>query len=103
MHFSDSVLRTPLRSVPVGIRFQIRLKHRLEYQLSGSLHDSIPDTRNAEFSHASSVRLRDLHPPHRLRLNRSRSTTVPVWLASVVSETLAIRGRSSHPRQGFLC
>src|SRR3954453_4357002 len=65
MHSSDSVLRTPLRSVAESIRFQIRLEDRLDYQLGGSLHDSIPYTRNTERPFPAPGP-GYLPPPHRL-------------------------------------
>ena len=65
MYSSDSVLRTPLRSVAESIRFQIRLEDRLDHQLSGSLNDSVLDTRNTERPFAATG-LGYLHPPHRL-------------------------------------
>src|SRR5215472_10301254 len=46
------------RPVPLALQ---HLHHRL-------LNESIQHRRNAEFPHASSVRLGDFHPPHRLRL-----------------------------------
>src|SRR5712691_4811326 len=65
MHFPDGVLRTPLRSVTVGIRFQIRLENWLDHQLGGGLHHSIPDSRNSERPFPAPG-LWDHHPPDRL-------------------------------------
>src|SRR5712664_406369 len=67
MHFPDGVLRTPLRSVTVGIRFQFRLEDRLDHQLGGGLHHSVPYRRNAERPFPAPG-LWDHYPPHRLWL-----------------------------------
>ena len=77
MHFLDCVLRAPLRPVPIGIGFEIRLAggrvettlDRLDQQFCGGLHYPVPNSRNSERPLAASG-LRDHHPPHRLWLVR---------------------------------
>src|SRR5437667_3930199 len=65
MHFPDSIMRAPLRSVTIGTRFQIRLEDRLNQQFSGALNHSVPNSGNSEWALAAPG-LGDHHPSHRL-------------------------------------
>ena len=62
----DRVLGPTLRSIAIGLRFEISLEDRLNHQLGGGLDHAIPDCRDTEGSLTTS-RLGDHHPPHRLR------------------------------------
>src|SRR5437879_10580927 len=53
MHFPDSIMRAPLRSVTIGTRFQIRLEDRLNQQFSGALNHSVPNSGNSEWALAA--------------------------------------------------
>jgi len=46
---SRSILRAPFRSIALGIRIKVRLKDRLQQQLGGCLHHSVPNSRDGGF------------------------------------------------------
>src|SRR5208337_3755649 len=66
MHFPNRVLGAALRSVAVSTGFHVRLEDRLQHQLGSGLRHSVPYGRYPQRSFAA-PRLRNRHPPHRLR------------------------------------
>ena len=65
VYFLNRILRAFLRPVPVGVRFEIRLKDRFQNQFCGGLRHPVPYGRNAQWSFAT-ARLRNHNSPHRL-------------------------------------
>ena len=80
------------RPVPLALQ---HLHHRL-------LDESIQHRRDAKLSHPS-VRLRDFHPPHRLRLIGPAQQLFPDGWPVLFQKLWQLAGRSSRPRQRFLC
>src|SRR4051812_14890592 len=76
VYFPNRVLRASLRSIGVGVRIQIRLKDRLDYQLGSGLYHPVPNRRNPQWPFAASG-LWDHHPPHRLWFVRLRAKFFP--------------------------
>src|ERR1035438_10023706 len=76
IHLPDCTLRTLPRPVAVGIRLQLRLPDRFQYQFRSGLRHSVPYRRYPQRS-LPAPRLRDHHPPHWL------------WLICLIAEFLS--------------
>jgi hypothetical protein len=63
VYFLDCIVCASLRSVTIGFGFQIRFEDRLQHQLRGSLHRSIPDSGNSERALTASGFINH-HPAH---------------------------------------
>jgi site-specific DNA recombinase len=61
------LMRIPPRPETVRTVRKIRFENRLQHQQRGHLHHPVPDRRNPQRPQLA-IRLRDVHPPHRLRL-----------------------------------
>ncbi len=77
VHLLDSLPRRPARPVAIGRGFQVRFENRLQDQQGGGLNHAVPDPGNSEWPLASSARLRNQHPPHRLGTVRPRTQRLP--------------------------
>jgi hypothetical protein len=84
VHFLDRVRPAALRPIAVGRGVEIRLEDRLQHQLGGGLHHTVPDRRDAERPPAATG-LRDHHPSHRR------------WPAGLHDEVLPDRGEPLLP------
>src|SRR5438045_703300 len=85
IHFPDSIMRAPLRSVTIGTRFQIRLEDRLNQQFSGALNHSVPNSENSEWALAAPG-LGDHHHPCPTRLCPAPPPRLPAVLSTTFGD-----------------
>src|SRR5687768_9474655 len=63
VHFSNCILSPAFRSIAVGTGLKVRFKNRLQHQLGGSLHHSVPNNRYPQGPLPASW-LGNHHPAH---------------------------------------